>query len=62
MRSMESTGRKNMRYLENESSNSIEVKSTTHEFVPSPILSSVKDDLKLVLIWNKVDLAKSYNI
>ncbi len=48
--------------LENESKKSIEVKSKTHEFVPAPILSSVKDETKLVLIWNNVELAKSYNL
>ena len=48
--------------LENESKKSIEVKGSTHEFVPAPILSSVKDETKLVLIWNNVSLAKSYNL
>ena len=48
--------------LEIESEKSVEVKSITHEFVPAPILSSVKDETKLVLIWNNVDLAKSYNL
>ena len=48
--------------LDNESQKSIEIKGTTHEYVAPPILSSVKDETKLVLIWNKVDLAKSYNL
>ncbi|MBH09200.1 MAG: hypothetical protein CMG74_02410 [Candidatus Marinimicrobia bacterium] len=48
--------------LEKESKKSIEIKGTTHEYVPAPILSSVKDKNKLILIWNEVELAKSFNI
>ena len=48
--------------LEKESKKSIEIKGTTHEFLPAPILSSVKDETELVLIWNEVELAKSFNI
>ena len=48
--------------MENESQLSVEIKGTTHQYVPAPILSSVKDKEKLVLIWNEVELAKSFNI
>ena len=48
--------------LEKESRKSIEIKGTTHEYVQAPILSSVKDKTELVLIWNEVELAKSFNI
>tara|TARA_S200000501_G_scaffold311821_1_gene302617 strand:+ start:20694 stop:23711 length:3018 start_codon:yes stop_codon:yes gene_type:complete len=48
--------------MQNESQRSVEIKGTTHQYVPAPILSSVKDKDKLVLIWNEVELAKSFNI
>ncbi|MEE2765261.1 MAG: hypothetical protein VX600_02075 [Candidatus Neomarinimicrobiota bacterium] len=48
--------------LEKESRKSIEIKGTTREYVQAPILSSVKDKTELVLIWNEVELAKSFNI
>jgi len=48
--------------LDKESHPSIEVKGTTREFVASPILSSMKKDNQIMLIWNEVSQAKSYNI
>lgn len=48
--------------MELESKKSVEIKGSTHEYVSAPILSSVKDETKLVLIWNEIELAKSFNI
>ena len=44
------------------SSKSVEIKGITHEFVSAPILSSIKDQEKIMLIWNEIDVAKSYRI
>ena len=51
-----------MNDLDQESESSIEVKGKTREFVSPPILSSMKDDEKVVLIWNEVDAAKIYKV
>lgn len=48
--------------LDLESHPSVEVKGTTREFVAPPILSSMKNDTRIMLIWNEVKVAKSYNI
>ena len=44
------------------SSKSVEIKGITHDFVPAPILSSMKDPEKIMLIWNEIDVARSYRI
>ena len=38
------------------------VKETTREFVDPPVLSSLKDEKSVNLIWNVVSLAKHYNL
>ena len=48
--------------LNTESQPSVEIKSTTHEFVASPILSSMNNDSRITLIWNEVKSAITYNI
>ena len=48
--------------LDKESHPSIAVKGTTRDFVEPPILSSMKNDSRIILIWNEVKIAKSYNI
>ena len=44
------------------SSKSVEIKGITHDFVPAPILSSMKDPETIMLIWNEIDVARSYRI
>ena len=44
------------------SSKSVEIKGITHDFVSAPILSSMKDSEKIMLIWNEIDVARSYRI
>ncbi len=41
---------------------SVEVKFTTHDFVDPPLLSSMKSNSNIMLIWNEVNYAKSYKI
>jgi len=48
--------------LDLESHPSVEVKGTTRDFVAPPILSSMKNESRIMLIWNEVPVAKSYNI
>ena len=48
--------------LDKESHSSIEIKGTTREFNSPPILASMKNDNRIMLIWNEVNVAKSYNI
>lgn len=48
--------------MQKESKSSVEVKSKTHEFVDIPILSSVNSKTNIVLIWNEVENAKTYNV
>ena len=48
--------------LGHESARSIEIQAKTHEYNAAPILSSMKDDKKIILIWNEIDVATSYNI
>ena len=48
--------------LGNESSKSVDIKAVTHEYNPAPILSSMKDDKKIILIWNEINVAQFYNI
>ena len=48
--------------LDQESHPSVAVKGTTRDFVEPPILSSMKNDSRIILIWNEVKIAKSYNI
>jgi len=48
--------------MRNESVPSIEIKSKTHEFVDVPILSSMNSKTNIVLIWNEVEGADSYNV
>tara|TARA_B100001250_G_scaffold370419_1_gene354568 strand:- start:2312 stop:5284 length:2973 start_codon:yes stop_codon:yes gene_type:complete len=44
------------------SESSIEVKYTTHDYVDAPLLSSMKSNSNIMLIWNEVNFAKSYKI
>ena len=48
--------------LNKESHPSVAVKGTTRDFVEPPILSSMKNESAIILIWNEVKIAKSYNI
>ena len=48
--------------LNNKSAPSIEVKYTTHDLVEAPLLSSMKSNSNIMLIWNEVNFAKSYKI
>ena len=48
--------------MQSESKPSIEVKSTTHDFVEVPILSSIESKASITLIWNEVEMAKQYEI
>jgi len=48
--------------LDKESHASIEIKGTTRDFVAPPILASMKNENRIMLIWNEVKIAKTYNI
>ena len=48
--------------MQSESKPSIEVKSTTHDFIEVPILSSIESKASITLIWNEVEMAKQYEI
>ena len=48
--------------LDKESHPSVEVKGTTRGFIGSPILASMKNESRIMLIWNEVNNAESYNI
>ena len=48
--------------FEQASTKSVEVKGKTREFIPAPILSSMKDIKKIMLIWNEIAVAKSYHV
>ena len=48
--------------LDKESHPSVEVKGTTRGFIGSPILASMKSESRIMLIWNEVNNAESYNI
>ena len=48
--------------LNQESKPSIDIKARTHDFIPSPILSSMSKSKKITLIWNQIEKINEYNI